>query len=84
MRIKKILKSLVIPTQHYQLRILKSDIDIKKINEEAIHKYIISLLEDKFLEHWTGFALVGHEYKIVIGNNTYHIDLLFFNTELNS
>ena len=64
--------------------ILKSDIDTNEINEKVIHKYIISLLEDKFLELGTGFALVGHEYKIVINNNTYHIDLLFFNTELNS
>ena len=64
--------------------ILKSDIDTNEINEKVIHKYIISLLEDKFLELGTGFALVGHEYKIVISNNTYHIDLLFFNTELNS
>ena len=50
--------------------ILKSDIDTNEINEKAIHKYIISLLEDKFLELGTGFALVGHEYKIVISNNT--------------
>ena len=64
--------------------ILRPDKTIDKINEKAIHKYIISLLENKFLELGTGFALVGHEYKIVINNNTYHIDLLFFNTELNS
>ena len=64
--------------------ILKSDLDTNKINEDAIHKYIISLLENKFLELGTGFALVGHEYKIVIGNSTYHIDLLFFNIKLNS
>ena len=64
--------------------ILKSDIDTNEINEKAIHKHIISLLEDKFLELGTGFALVGHEYKIVISNNTYHIDLLFFNIRLNS
>ena len=64
--------------------ILKSDIDTNEINEKVIHKHIISLLEDKFLELGTGFALVGHEYKIVINNNTYHIDLLYFNTELNS
>ncbi len=64
--------------------ILKSDININELNEEIIHKYIISLLEDKFLELGTGFALVGHEYKLIVGNNTYHIDLLFFNTELNA
>ena len=64
--------------------ILKSNIDTNEINEKAIHKYIISLLEDKFLELGTGFALVGHEYKIVINNNTYHIDLLFYNYKLNA
>ena len=64
--------------------ILKSDINTNEINEKAIHKYIISLLEDKFLELGTGFALVGHEYKIVINNNTYHIDLLFYNYKLNA
>ena len=64
--------------------ILKSDIDTNEINEKVIHKYIISLLEDKFLELGTGFALVGHEYKIVISNNTYHIDLLFYNYKLNA
>ncbi len=64
--------------------ILKSDIDTNEINEAIIHKYIISLLENKFLELGTGFVLVGHEYKIVVDNNTYHIDLLFFNIKLNA
>ncbi len=64
--------------------ILKSDKTINKIDEQAIHKYIISLLEDKFLELGTGFALIGHEYKIHIDNKTYKIDLLFFNVKLNA
>ena len=64
--------------------ILKSDTDINEINEAVIHKYIISLLEDKFLELGTGFALVGHEYKTIINSKTYYIDLLFFNIKLNS
>ena len=64
--------------------ILKIDDKTKELNEATIHKYIISLLEDKFLELGTGFALVGHEYKIIVGNNTYHIDLLFFNYKLNA
>ena len=55
-----------------------------KIDEQAIHKYIISLLEDKFLELGTGFTLAGHEYKIHIDNKTYKIDLLFFNYKLNA
>ncbi len=64
--------------------ILKADKNLDKINEQAIHKYIISLLEDKFLELGTGFTLAGHEYKIHIDNYTYKIDLLFFNYKLNS
>ena len=64
--------------------ILKSDKTIDKINEKAIHKYIISLLENKFLELGTGFALIGHEYKIHVGKSSYKIDLLFFNYIINS
>ena len=64
--------------------ILKSDKNMNKIDEQAIHKYIISLLEDKFLELGTGFALIGHEYKIHIDNKTYKIDLLFFNYLINA
>ena len=57
--------------------ILNSDKDTQELNEKVIHKYIISLLEKKFLELGTGFALVGHEYKIIVDNTTYHIDLNF-------
>ncbi len=64
--------------------ILKSDKSLDKIDELTIHKYIISLLEDKFLELGTGFALIGHEYKIHMDNKTYKIDLLFFNVKLNA
>ena len=46
--------------------ILKTDKSLDRIDEQAIHKYIISLLEDKFLELGTGFALIGHEYKLHI------------------
>ena len=64
--------------------ILKTDKSLDIIDELTIHKYIISLLEDKFLELGTGFALIGHEYKIHIDKKTYKIDLLFFNYKLNS
>ena len=64
--------------------ILKADKSLDKIDEQAIHKYIISLLEDKFLELGTGFALIGHEYKLHIDNKTYKIDLLFFNYLINA
>ena len=63
--------------------LIKVNKDANSLSEKALHKYIIDMLENKFLELGVGFALIGHEYKIIIDNRTYKIDLLFFNTELN-
>ena len=63
--------------------LIKVDSNVNKLDEKALHKYIISMLENKFLELGTGFALISHEYKIMINNHTYKIDLLFFNVNLN-
>ena len=41
-----------------------------KIDEKALHKYIIDMLENKFLELGTGFTLAGHEYKLYIDGTT--------------
>ena len=64
--------------------IIKVDDTTNILNEKALHKYIINMLENKFLELGSGFALIGHEYKINVGGRTYKIDLLFFNYELNA
>ena len=64
--------------------LIKVDSNINRLDEKAIHKYIISMLETRFLELGTGFTLAGHEYKIMINNHTYRIDLLFFNYLLNA
>ena len=64
--------------------LIKVDSNVNKLDEKALHKYIISMLENRFLELGTGFALIGHEYKIMINNHTYKIDLLFFNYKLNA
>ena len=64
--------------------LIKVDSSINKLDEKALHKYIISMLETRFLELGTGFTLAGHEYKIMINNHTYKIDLLFFNYLLNA
>ena len=63
--------------------LIKVDSNVNKLDEKALHKYIISMLENRFLELGTGFTLAGHEYKIMINNHTYKIDLLFFNVNLN-
>ena len=64
--------------------LIKVDSNVNKLDEKALHKYVISMLESRFLELGTGFALIGHEYKIMINNHTYRIDLLFFNYLLNA
>ena len=64
--------------------LIKSNSKTQKLDEKALHKYIMAMLEDKFLELGTGFALMGHEVKIVIDNHTFKIDLLFFNVNLNA
>ena len=64
--------------------IIKTDKDINHLNEKAIHKLLIEMLEQRFLELGLGFALVGHEYKIIDNDSTYKIDMLFFNYLLNS
>ena len=63
--------------------LVKVDSKIDKLDEKALHKYLISMLESRFLELGTGFTLAGHEYKCMIDNHTYKIDLLFFNVNLN-
>ena len=63
--------------------IIKLNSKDKRLDEKALHKYIIGMLETRFLELGTGFTLAGHEYKIQISNHNYKIDLLFFNVNLN-
>lgn len=81
----------LIDDNNYNLTIedmIKDPIILKTTNsnlkEQTIHKLIIKMLEERFLELGTGFALIDHEYKMNISNRTYKIDLLFFNYELNS
>lgn len=64
--------------------LINSNNKTQKLDEKALHKYIIAMLENKFLKLGTGFALIGHEVKVVIDNHTFKIDLLFFNVNLNA
>ena len=44
--------------------LIKVDSNINKLDEKALHKYIINMLENRFLELGTGFALIGHDIKL--------------------
>ena len=64
--------------------LIKTNKKIDHLDEKVLHQYIISMLENKFLELGVGFALIGHEYKIKEDKHIFKIDLLFFNVELNA
>ncbi len=56
---------------------LKKDADEKSI-EDQLTKHITHFL----LELGKGFAFIGRQYKIEVGNKDYFIDLLFYHTKL--
>ena len=56
---------------------LKKDADEKSI-EEQLTKHITHFL----LELGKGFAFIGRQYHLEIGQNDYYIDLLFYHTKL--
>lgn len=44
--------------------LIKINSTTNELDEKTLHKYIINMLENKFLELGMGFTLAGHEYKI--------------------
>ena len=54
------------------------------LSEKVLKKYILKQLEHFFLQLGTGFALIGSEYNIKYLNHNFYVDLLLFNTNLNS
>ena len=57
---------------------------IDNLSEKALKKYILKELEHFFLELGYGFAYIGTEYKLKVGNMNYYADLVLFNTKLNN
>ena len=56
---------------------------LENLNEKALKKVILEQIEKFLLELGVGFAFVGSEVKIKVGNNYKYIDLLFFNIKEN-
>lgn len=61
--------------------------DFLTIDEEAhereIERSLISHMEKFLLELGEGFAFVGRQYHLHVGNNDFYIDLLFYHLKLN-
>lgn len=54
-----------------------------EISEYALHQFILEDMENFLKEFGNGFAFIGHEVKINIGNNYHYIDFLLFNYKYN-
>lgn len=53
-----------------------------KFSEYEFKKAIIINLKDFILEIGKDFTFVGEEYRVMVGNSDYYIDLLFYHREL--
>lgn len=56
---------------------LKNDYKEQELEEAMIEK-----IRNVLLELGTGFSFVGNQYKVVVGNKDYYIDLLFYHLKL--
>lgn len=56
------------------------------VTEEAeeleIESSMVAHLRELFIELGTGFAYMGHQYKITVGEDDYFLDMLFYNVHL--
>ncbi|TAF75424.1 MAG: DUF1016 domain-containing protein [Bacteroidetes bacterium] len=55
----------------------------ESFSEKDLQKGIIENLKSFILEFGKGFAFVGNEYRIQVGNHDYYLDLLFYHRDLN-
>ena len=53
-------------------------------NEKEIKDTLVRNIKRVLLELGTGFAFVGQEYRIIVGESEFYIDLLFYNIPLHS
>ena len=63
--------------------IIKTNKEIKDVNEYMLHQLILENIDDFLKELGLGFTYVGNEVKIKIGNRYNYIDFLLFNVNYN-
>ena len=63
--------------------VIKNTRNYKEISEKLLKQLILENIDNFLNELGTGFAYIGNEYKIKIGNQFNYIDLLLFNYEYN-
>ena len=53
-------------------------------HERIIEKAMVDHIRDFLIELGTGFAFLGSQYKLVVGDEDFYCDLLFYHTKLRS
>ena len=56
----------------------------KDVHERVVENSLIDNIKQFLLELGYGFSFIGNQYKLVLGDNEYFIDLLFFHRKLNA
>ena len=56
----------------------------KDAHERVVENALIDNIKRFLLELGYGFSFIGNQYKLILGNNEYFIDLLFFHRKLNA
>jgi predicted nuclease of restriction endonuclease-like (RecB) superfamily len=54
----------------------------KGIMEREIENELVANIAKTLIELGTGFAFIGNQYHLSVGNEDYYLDLLFYNTKL--
>ena len=79
---------IIVPTKYSITTDMKNPIIIpvknEVTNEHDLELNILANLDFFFKQLGNGFTYVGHQYKISDGKNNYFLDILLFNTKLNS
>ena len=57
---------------------------VKNTHERIVENALIDNIKQFLLELGYGFSFIGNQYKLVLGENEYFIDLLFFHRKLNA
>lgn len=53
-----------------------------QVREKQIEEVMIDKIKNVLIELGNGFAFIGNQYKMTVGNTDYFIDLLFYHLEL--
>ncbi|MEM6432622.1 MAG: PDDEXK nuclease domain-containing protein [Cyanobacteria bacterium P01_D01_bin.115] len=54
----------------------------KNVEEQDLKRALVKHMRDFLLELGLGFAFIGHNYPLTVGEQDFHIDLLFYHLEL--